>query len=361
MQCRGVAFNGKFLTARPTGVHRVAKCLLEHLDVALDQPTCEGARWRVIAPRNADYPLQTSNIHTVRRSLLTWQLWEQLELPARLGADLLVNLCNMAPLADHRGITLIHDAHVFLTPTSSTPLFNAWYRFALPRIAAQAAQIVTVSEFSKAMLVQQGIAPTEKISVIYNGGDHLLKVAADPSRVRELGLEGRPYVLAAANTQHHKNIRLLFELFEKGDLGDVALVLVGPDGPETLAAAGLRLPASAILAGYVDDPQLRALYEHATCLAFPSLTEGFGLPPVEAMSLGCLTIASPAGALREVCQDGAIYASPTDPGEWRRAILQSLSDPELRRRQIAAGRARSKTFTWSTSATQWKQLIEAQL
>jgi glycosyltransferase involved in cell wall biosynthesis len=211
------------------------------------------------------------------------------------------------------------------------------------------------------MLIEQKVVRPEKVSVIYNGGDHLRGIDSDTSRLDQLGLLGRPYILAAANAQHHKNIKILFDVFAGESLREVTLLLVGPDDLDTLINAGLKPPPNAIMAGYVSDQQLKALYENAACMAFPSLTEGFGLPPVEAMSLGCPAVVSPAGALREICQDGAIYAAPDQPQEWEDAILQILRNPDFRRRQISAGLARSEAFSWAKAANQWKALIESSL
>ena len=121
--------------------------------------------------------------------------------------------------------------------------------------------------------------------------------------------------------------------------------MIGP-GRAELEAAGLHPPAGAIFAGRVADDMLRALYEQALCLAFPSRTEGFGLPPVEAALCGCPAVVAPAGAIPEVCGDAVLYAGVDAPGDWAEAIARYAGDPALRAAKIAAGRARAGRFRW---------------
>ncbi|MEG8013958.1 glycosyltransferase [Sphingomonas sp. 22R3R2A-7] len=106
-----------------------------------------------------------------------------------------------------------------------------------------------------------------------------------------------------------------------------------------------------VFAGACDDAALRAFYEGAYALLFPSRTEGFGLPPVEAMLCGCPAIVTPAGALPEVCRDAVLYADVDDPASWREA-LSRLADPELRAEKIAAGRALAARYRWRAAGEQ---------
>jgi len=346
-----IMFNGKFLSARPTGVHRVAAELIGHLDRLLSQDRAsDDAQWSLLCPRDAYQPLPLETMKRRQVGFMTWQAWEQIELPHIARGGVLVNLCNMAPLAHHRSVTMIHDAQVFLTPESYSAPFLAWYRFALPRIGAAAAQLVTVSGYSRDRLVEYGVAPREKISVVHNGVDHLAAIVPDPSILSQLGLQPRRFVVAAAGAQKHKNLAVLFEAFRSPDLSRLTLVVVGPDDAQAFAAAGMPPPSDAVFAGRVSDAALRALFENAACLAFPSTTEGFGLPPLEAMGLNCPTVVAPCGALPEVCGDAALYAAPDRPAAWVEAILALADDGETRLRIQLAGRARAALFRWEESA-----------
>jgi glycosyltransferase involved in cell wall biosynthesis len=271
----------------------------------------------------------------------------------------LVNLCNLAPLAHSRSVTMVHDAQVFLTPGSYSKPFLAWYRFALPRIGAAAARIVTVSDYSRDRLIDFGVAAPARITVIHNGVDHLGGLVSDASVLTRLGLRSGRYVLAAANAQKHKNVALLFKAFDDPMLADLTLVLAGADGAGAFAAAGATPNARVVFAGRVSDEALRALYENAACFAFPSTTEGFGLPPLEAMGLGCPVIVSPRGALPEVCGDAVLYAEPDDPAAWALAIRRVSDDDRTRSGLEDSGRARASLYSWEASARQLLEVIDA--
>ena len=112
-----------------------------------------------------------------------------------------------------------------------------------------------------------------------------------------------------------------------------------------------------MFAGACDDAALRALYESAYALLFPSRTEGFGLPPVEAMLCGCPAIVTPAGALPEVCRDAVLYADVDDPAGWRQAVT-ALADPVVRSAKRAAGHDRAAAFRWDSAGRQLLNVIE---
>jgi glycosyltransferase involved in cell wall biosynthesis len=109
--------------------------------------------------------------------------------------------------------------------------------------------------------------------------------------------------------------------------------------------------------GYVTDGQLRALYENAACLVQPSLYEGFGLPPLEAMACGCPVVASRAASLPEVCGDAAIYCDPHDPRDIARCI-QEVLEPTLSKDLRARGARRAKQFTWRGAALETVALLK---
>ncbi|EZP55155.1 glycosyltransferase family 4 protein [Sphingomonas sp. RIT328] len=349
--------NGRFLFARPTGVQRVATALLHQLGARRDElarlfPAGVGieAPAGELAPQVAGLPVHQAG----RRG---GQIWEQFTLPRQARGprqakgqgrgDVILSLSNVGPLAATRGITMIHDAQVYTAPQSYSRPFVRWYRFLLPRLGRRNLQVLTVSHFSKQQLVDHKVAAAERITVIPNGVDHILGFASDDAAVRRLALAPRGYVVALATTQPHKNIAVLLRAFAAGAMRDLRLVLVGKTDAATMRAAYPFLPDDVIFTGMVSDGELRALLEQALCFAMPSTTEGFGLPPLEAMLLGTPAVVAPCGALPEVCGDAALYADPDDPAAWQAQIAALRDDAALAARMREAGRAQAATFTWA--------------
>jgi glycosyltransferase involved in cell wall biosynthesis len=368
MTGRTTTFNGRFLTAAQTGVQRVARELLTATDALLTGGEAGEAapHWRVLAPAARSPGLARSHDLVLRHMIredagaLPGQAWEQLYLPVRTRADLLVNLCNMAPLVHRRSITMIHDAQVFLTPQSYSAAFRAWYQVALPVIGRRSLRVLTVSNYSKTQLVRFGVAPADRIDVVPNGSDHILACPSSPEILTTLGLEAKGYAVALSNTQAHKNIKVLLQAADRPAFGGARLVLVGGAGAEDFARLGFAPPAHVVFAGRVDDAQLRALVEGAACFACPSTTEGFGLPPAEAMQLGCPVVASPEGALPETCGDAAVYAAADDPQAWAEAMGAFVGSADLRARHAALGFRQAARFRWADSARQLLDILAAQ-
>jgi glycosyltransferase involved in cell wall biosynthesis len=349
---RAVVFNGKFLSAAPTGVHRVAHELIRHLDILLAEnpDRAEERAWDLIKPRDAHRSMGLEVVRERTAGIMTWQPWEQFELPFLARDSTLVSLCNLAPILRTGAITMIHDAQVFLSPESYGPAFRAWYQFALPRIGRSSKLILTVSDYSRRTLAEFGVAPLEKIEVIHNGVDHLAGVARDEGIIQRLGLAPGRYAVALANRQKHKNIPLLLTTFARTAMAHTPLVLVGKSSADDFARIGAPPSANVLFPGAVTDAEMRALFENAGCLAFPSTTEGFGLPPLEAMALGCPAVVAPRGALPEVCGDAAIYGEPDDPEGWESAILGLLEPSAERSLRVEMSRAQAAKFTWRKSA-----------
>lgn len=344
---RPVYFNGKFYAGGLNGVHRVADRLIREYDALLaaqDPATRPPAT--LFVPRRRQRQPDLAAIEIVEATGADSQRWEQFRLP-RLTADgVLVNLCNLAPLRHPRQLLLIHDAQ-FLFPDSGYPWRQrTGYRLLVPRMAAASACVMTVSDYSRAMLDLLGVVPRARTRTLYNGADHMLETPADPAALDRLGLTAGNYVLLFGSAKGYKNAGVVFAAMRDPPLG-LRLVVVGASA-ETLARAGLHAPEGTLFAGAVDDATLRALYEGARCLAFPSRTEGFGLPPVEAMLCGCPVVAAPAGAIPEICRDAVLYADVDDPEDWR-AAFTALAAPVLRARRADVGRARAAAFTWAAA------------
>lgn len=348
---RPVYFNGKFYAGGLNGVHRVADRLIREYDALLAaMPESERPPATLFVPSRRQWSPELSTIRIVEEEGAHTQRWEQWRLPRLARDGVLVNLCNLAPLSHPRQLLLIHDAQ-FLFPDSGYPLRQRLgYRWLVPRMARASAAVLTVSDYSRAMLDLLGVAPRARTRVLYNGADHILEQPADPRALDRLGLSRGGYVLLFGSTKAYKNVGVVFDALREPPPG-LSLVVVGP-GADAFARAGMTPPPGTVFAGKVDDAALRALYEGARCLAFPSRTEGFGLPPVEAMLCGCPVVAAPAGAVPEVCRDAVRYADVDDAAGWRHELSASVDD------HATDANDRAAAFRWSTAGSALKGEIE---
>lgn len=350
-EAENIVFNGKFLTASPTGVHRVADELIKaYCRLNAEKADRDKHALSVIAPKNIRRSPLYDAAPIVRRGVFTWQFWEQIDLPFLTRNDLLINLCNLGPIARTFSITMMHDAQIYSHPASYSFGFRNWYRLVWRLIGRRHDRIITVSEFSKKELTRRGVVPAKNIAVVPNGVDHVLNTPADPAILQHLSLGGRRFVLALANTQEHKNIGHLLKVFADERMSDLTLVLVGRSTAADFVEGGHKVSENVAFAGVISDAEFRALMEMALCVAFPSLTEGFGLPPLEAMLLGCPAVVSPRGALPEVCGDAAIYADPYDKEPWIAAILRLDSDKMYNSQMCDKARKHAASYTWARSA-----------
>lgn len=355
MNIKKISINSKFLGAQSTGVQRVAESLIYALDDILDSDQVIRASLdvEIIAPKGASSLAGLKHIPHVKKGILSGKFknipWEQLNLPFLIKGSTLLSLCNLSSIFKFNALVMIHDAQVYITPKSYSIFFRAWYKFMLPTLGRVVARhVFTVSEFSKSQLVSFGVAKPENITVVHNGCDHVNNITADYIILERLNLIQRSYFLAQANVQEHKNIKILLEAFSNQRLSNKLLVLYGSKIKEDFEERGIKVPNNVVFAGRVSDQELKALLENATATLTPSLTEGFGLQPLEGMLLGTPAVVSTKGALPEVCGDVGFYADPDKASEWIEAIQQVINypKPELTNKVIS----HAQNYTWERSA-----------
>jgi glycosyltransferase involved in cell wall biosynthesis len=237
---------------------------------------------------------------------------------------------------------------------------HAYARIFLWTATHQADRIITVSEASKRDILQYFRIPPEKIEVIYNGIDDRFWTSPSEEaigRVRERYQLTDPFVLYAGNIKPHKNLDRLIEAFHQlrtEGFDQLKLLIIGDEVSKyaTLRRAVHRykLHKHVRFFGFVPDHTLAALYRLANVFVFPSLYEGFGLPPLEAMASGTPVVTSNVSSLPEVVGDAAVLIDPHDPEAIADGIRRVLTDATLREQLRAKGFARAKEFSWVRSA-----------
>jgi glycosyltransferase involved in cell wall biosynthesis len=356
-----VAINGKFTAQRLTGVQRVA----HEFTAALARLAPADARGpTLVVPRDHGALALPPTLACRVVPRFRGALWEQLALPFATRDQTLLSLCNIGPLFKRNQVLMIHDAAVFDFPEGYSLAFRLWYRLAFMVLKRRVRHILTVSVFSKARIVERlGVAPTD-VSTIYSGVDHFERIERDDAVLARLGLAYDRFVLIVGSLAPGKNLARALEavaLLERTH-PDLKVVIAGGANVKIFGAAASadgEASQQVIRAGYVSDGELKSLYEHAGCFVFPSLYEGFGLPPLEAMSCGCPVIASREASLPEACGDAALYCDARDPADIAARIAQLMDDPALRGRMRARGRAHAAQFTWARAARQLAGVLRA--
>ena len=358
-----IIVNARFLTQKVTGTQRFAinisrelkklrpdtvflapPAILDHdLAVELDVKTVGSSNYRIY--RNLRLP---ANL-----------LWEQIDLPGWLkkrGNPPLLNLVNLAPLFYANNFITIHDLAFRLYPQYFSRRFAFLYNLIVPRLARRAQRIFTVSQYSKKTLEQQLKIPAEKITVSYN--------AVDTNRWTSLKSQHSPYpwpyILAVGALEPRKNLARLIAAFQKLNNDNLRLVIVGSANKEVFKKEAIYSPDKEslstdkqhiIFTGYLADQQLNALYSHAVCFCYPSLYEGFGLPPLEAQAQGCPVIVSNRTSLPEVFATSALYCNPEDINDIQEKLETILNDSRLRQSLITSGHENLNRFSWKKSAS----------
>ncbi|POR52524.1 glycosyltransferase [Bosea psychrotolerans] len=352
------AVNGRFLSQDTTGVQRYARNVVAALDASL---AAAGQKATLIAPPGADV-MALQAIDIVRSGRLSGHGWEQIELP-RLWPGRLLNLCNTAPVMKGDQIVCIHDANIFTAPESYSCGFRTAYRALQPLLARRSARIATVSQASARQLARHLPLRAADIAVLPNGHEHAL--AWDPAKSeRAQGLLAaradaeRPFVLALGSRGRHKNLALLVKIAPQ--LAELGLdVVIAGGGGGIFAQERLPQAANVKLLGRVSDDDLAFLLERALCLAFPSWTEGFGLPILEAMARGCPVVSSDRASMPEVCGDAALLASPADPAAWVGHVRRLAESAALRQELSERGRGRLPLFSWRSTAEGYLDLAQS--
>ena len=243
-------------------------------------------------------------------------------------------------------VVTVHDLTAVRFPELCQPA-TLRYPPLIRRAIGRGAWVHTVSAAMAAEIVDRLGAPAERVRVVAPGVDPVPPATAP---------EGRPYVLAIGRAEPRKDLPLLVRAFDRVAAGhpDLDLVIAGPEGwgEEALRAAigGARHRARIRRLGWLSDVGKAELLAGAAVFAYPSVYEGFGIPPLEAMAAGVPVVATAAGGIPEAVGEAGVLVPVGDADALAAALLQVLEDPALRSRLVAAGRHRVAGFSWRRCA-----------
>jgi glycosyltransferase involved in cell wall biosynthesis len=294
-------------------------------------------------------------------------LTEQRQLPRlarRHRIDLLHSLGTSAPARPGVvSVVTIHDVIYARHPEAHTLPMRLGMRMIVPLAARGADRVITISHAAATEVADVLSVPPERIDVIYEGGRSIGPATPEPQLRRRLGLGNAPLILSVSARRPHKNLPRLLEAFARVRADpQPLLVLPGYETPfeDDLRrrARGLGVDDRTRFLGWVSDEDLEGLYAAATCFAFPSLAEGFGLPVLEAMQRGVPLACSTASSLPEVAGEAARYFDPLDVADIASAIGDLLESPEKRREMVSAGHRRARLFSWERAAQQTTESYE---
>ena len=320
-----IVINGRFLTRRVTGVERYGHELLSHFP----------SRCRVEKPARASGGVRG-------------HAWEQFVLPQKLDSkSILWSPANTGPILVSNQALTIHDLSPLEHPEWFRGSFATWYRLFLPILAKRVRIVFTPSEYVRRRVITRfGIT---NVKVTPNGVDSC-KFTPN-AKQRKYSLPAC-YVLFVGSIEPRKNITTLLQAWAevKDSCRDTWLIIAGSSGPVFQPVKFSHAIERVQFLDYVDEKALPGLYAAATLFVLPSLDEGFGLSPLEAMASGTPVIVSNRGALPEVVGDAGLIFDLSKLGTLSNAMKLCLSDPNLRQSMKEKGLARAKLYSWQNTA-----------
>jgi glycosyltransferase involved in cell wall biosynthesis len=316
-------------------------------------------------------------------------------LPLQNPEGTFATYLEMQRLVNAHGVDLVHVPHTFWRPLltrapyvitvhdlldymyrarTNNGMRRAFHAYMTQRVMDKAARIFAVSNFTKRDVARHFNVTPSKIEVVYNALDESFQrghsTLAEQEMVRGRYQVDSPFLLYAGRISPHKNVARIIEAFsalkaalaKEGAYPDLKLIVIGdevsknPDIRRAVIRSGMQHDVRFL--GYVSIDVLRIFFDMAKVFVFPSLYEGFGLPPLEAMAHGTPVVASNTSALPEVVGNAALLVNPENVFEISRAMHRMLTDQPLRERMKAAGIVQAQRFSWETSVRRMVAVYE---
>ncbi|MBQ4379093.1 MAG: glycosyltransferase family 4 protein [Treponema sp.] len=346
--------NGNFLCRNLTGIERFAFEICRQFDILLEDETT-GLAISILVPANAKIVPDYKNISliygTELKSFPRWDLFYFSKMCKKLDAAGL-NFSNTAPLGKNCGYAFLHDIYAADFPgdfnSFKDKLIRFYSCFHYKNIARNAKKIFTVSEFSKKQIQKAYNVPENRICVIPNGWDHFKNIEEDDKIFEKFPvLTQKPFFFTLGSLQKRKNLKWISEYAKNHPDQTFAISGKTIGGMKSEEIGDLSLLNNVVLLGYVSDSEVKSLMKKCLAFVFPSYYEGFGIPPLEALSVGAKIIVAKSASLPEIYKKSAHYIDSGSTNCDLNAILNE---------EVCSSEEILNEFTYKNSA---KKLYEA--
>jgi len=345
-----VVINGAFFCNKLSGIERVAYEITKRLDEISNK--CEIG---IIITKDAKNVPIFRNLKVINyeKDIISFPKWEQFILPEILRKNKAIsfdfgNTCSLF----YPGISFLHDIYCEIFPddfkTKREKHERFYFKILYRIIAYRAKKIITVSYFSRNQISETFHIKKEKISVIYNGWEHFKDIESDYSVFNDYPSLSKPFYFSLGSLSKRKNIKWIIEYAAKNP---DSLFVISGSSLNTFKVDELSgaIPSNVIISGYLDDGKVKALMTRCKAFIHPSYYEGFGIPPLEALSCGAQIIIAKAASLPEIYGNTAHYIDPFNTNVDLDELLKQPVDPPD---EIL------KKYSYETSARQVYNIIQ---
>lgn len=343
-----IIINGKFLSQKITGVQRYAR----EMTMEMDRLCEKGEVILAVNKRAVDIP-DYKNISVKKIGLFSDNLWEQISLPFFVlrSRGICINLCNMVPILTPH-IAVIHDVSFKVNKNFFSKKFALWYNFVFWLSMRRIKRIITVSRFSAEEIAREYDIDLNNIVVTYNGWQHMEKAShnsPEQDTLKKYGLEKEKFFFSMSSLAPNKNLKWIAAAAK--DNPDYVFAVSGIVNTKVFGnAVNFEIPRNLKLLGYVSDCEAKELIRGCRAFLFPTFYEGFGIPPLEALSIDAKAIVSDRSCMREIFGDAVYYVDPDDP---------RVCFDELLNKPVGDAGGLLKKYSWEKSANiLWKTICQ---
>ena len=328
-----LVINARFLSQPITGVQRFAIEVSKALAKS-------GIETSFLCPKNILHEDVAIELNAEKCGTLSGTAWEQIDLPRILNKrnnPTLLNLANTGPLQYRNQMLVLHDLAFFTHPEWFSKKFTLWYHFLIPILVKRATTLFTVSEFSKKEISNFWPELQERICVVGNGLPTLSVKSDTVQKVAE-----KPYILCVSGDNKRKNTDSVIEAMKYVNDAGLRLLVLGRTS-EHFSDRSQKEQAPSFSSRVefledVSDSRLASLYLNAEALVYPSSYEGFGLPPLEALSFDCPSVLTDIPVFREIYEGAAVFIQDAKPENIAKGIKRIRSEQGLREQLVLNGK-----------------------